>query len=144
MKYYDDKQIQWLRASCTSDVNYTTQASIHPSTDTRKPAAARVPVITTAIQMHTVVHTPRLGTYSWLRAASCPPLTIPVWQLAQPMQPCMQQENYCQVSNTMSAKNYLPWQQLICKVQSALNAAVDLSGEERVDLQIIREAAMEF
>ena len=31
-----------------------------------------------------------------------------------------------------------------CKVQSALNAAVDLSGEERVDLQIIREAAMEF
>ena len=44
MKYYDDKQIQWLRASCTSDVNYTTQASIHPSTDTRKPA--RVPVIT--------------------------------------------------------------------------------------------------
>ena len=44
----------------------------------------------------------------------------------------------------MSAKNYLPWQQLICKVQSALNTAVDLSGEERVDLQIIREAAMEF
>ena len=33
---------------------------------------------------------------------------------------------------------------LICKVQSALNAAVDLSGEERVDMQIIREAAMEF
>ena len=44
----------------------------------------------------------------------------------------------------MSAKKYFPWQQLICKVQSALNAAVDLSGEERVDLQIIREAAMEF
>ena len=44
----------------------------------------------------------------------------------------------------MSAKNYFPWQQLICKVQSALNAAVDLSGEERVDLQIIQEAAMDF
>ena len=44
----------------------------------------------------------------------------------------------------MSAKNYFPWQQLICKVQSASNAAVDLSSEERVDLQIIREAAMEF
>ena len=31
----------------------------------------------------------------------------------------------------MSAKNYFPWQQLICKVQSALNAAVDLIGEEK-------------
>ena len=41
-------------------------------------------------------------------------------------------------------KNSFPWQQLICKVQSALNTAVDLSGEERVDLQIIQEAAMEF
>ena len=70
-----------------------------------------------------------------------PPPPSEGYHEVQALYACMQQENYCQVSNTMSAKNYLPWQQLICKVQSA---AVDLSGEERVDLQIIREAAMEF
>ena len=29
MKYYDDKQIQWLRASCTSDVNYSYNTSFY-------------------------------------------------------------------------------------------------------------------
>ena len=133
MKYYDDKQIQRLRENnslihLSSGVYYTTQASIHPSTDTRKPVPGCLSSPHAAVQMHTVVHTPRLGTYSWLRAARCPPCVPALsWlspstedpslaaQLAQPLalQPCMQQENYCQVSNTMSAKNYFPWQQLV-------------------------------
>ena len=78
MKYYDDKQIQWLRENnslihLSSGAYYTTQASIHPSTDTRKPVPGCLSSPHAAVQMHTVVHTPRLGTYSWLRAARCPP-----------------------------------------------------------------------
>ena len=78
VKYYNDKQIQWLRENkslihLSSGVYYTTQASIHPSTDTRKPVPGCLSSPHAAVQMHTVVHTPRLGTYSWLRAASCPP-----------------------------------------------------------------------
>ena len=78
MKYYDDKQIQWLRENnslihLSSGAYYTTQASIHPSTDTRKPVPGCLLSPHAAVQMHTVVHTPRLGTYSWLRAARCPP-----------------------------------------------------------------------
>ena len=38
MKYYDDKQIQWWEPHALLTLTIaTTQASIHPSTDTRKP-----------------------------------------------------------------------------------------------------------
>ena len=45
------------------DVYYTTQASIQQSTDTRKSVPGSSYSCT---DPHTVVHTPRLGTYSWL------------------------------------------------------------------------------
>ena len=60
----------------SSGVYYTTQASIHPSTDTRKAVSGCLSSPHAAVQMHTVVHTPRLGTYSWLRAARCPPCVL--------------------------------------------------------------------
>ena len=101
VKFYDDQQIQWLREN-NMYVYYTTQASTQPSTDTRKP----VPGSSYSCTDAQVVHTPRLGTYSWLRAASCPPCVPALSWLspctedlslaagwAQPLQPCMQQEN---------------------------------------------------
>ena len=147
VNYYDDKQIQWLRENnslmhLSSDVYYTTQASIKPSTDTRKPVPGSLSSPhTAAVQMHTVVHTPRLGTYSWLRAARCPPCFPALSWFESQHWFNSQSGSWLSLCNHACSKKIFAksatqcqqkiiFQLLISKVQSALNAA-DLSGEDR-------------
>ena len=121
VKYYDDKQIQWLREnnSLNHSLVFWRLATIFYSPKYwYLKTSARVPVKVSSphavVQMHTVVHTSRLGTYSWLRAARCPPCVPALSRLIESQHWGSQPGSWLSLCNRLTmhtARKLLPSQQ---------------------------------